>query len=285
MQPKVELNKIRSGGEILDDSILFIKQNWRPLVKSYFTICGLFWITGLIVSTFNQIHSIDLLEQGESQFGWLYFTALFIEMINHTLILILTLSFIVLYKEKGNEPPTVEEVWVYVKYHFIRIFSTNLLLVIMTLIGLAFCFVPGIYFAPISSLTLTIMIIENAPLGYSFNRAFRLIKTKWWHVFGVLTLSLILIIVTMLLVFIPAAIIAFIVNFLIGIYGRQSYLVAVNIAAHLAQVLYLLPYVAIGLIYYSLVEQKEDTNLLHRIEMLGKADDITPDEPLHEEEY
>jgi len=285
MQPKVELNKIRRGGEILDDSILFIKQNWKPLLKAYFTICGLFWISGLIVSTFNQVRTFDLLQQGESQFSWLYFVTLFIEMISHTLILITTLSFVVLYKEKGNQPPAVDEVWAYVKYYFIRVFFSNLLLVLIMLVGFLFCFVPGIYFIPITSLVLAIMIMENAPFGESFSRAFVLIKDKWWHVFGVLILSVILIAVAMLLVMIPAAIVAYIINFLIGAFGRESYLIAIGVASHLSQVLYLLPYVAMGLVYYSLIEQKEDHNLLHRIEMLGKTDEVTPDEPQHEEEY
>ena len=46
MQMKVELSQIRTLGEIIDDSILFFKQNYKALLKSYFVICGFFWVAG-----------------------------------------------------------------------------------------------------------------------------------------------------------------------------------------------------------------------------------------------
>jgi hypothetical protein len=48
------------------------------------------------------------------------------------------------------------------------------------------------------------------------------------------------------------------------------YTIAVDVAAHLMQFLYLLPVIATALVYFSLTEQKDDVSLLQRIEMLGQ---------------
>jgi hypothetical protein len=137
---------------------------------------------------------------------------------------------------------------------------------------------------PVMSLILAVMIIENGTLRYSFNRSFRLIQDKWWHTFGAFVLSLLLIAVAILLIIIPAMLIATAIVFVTGKYGSNVYLVAFNIAIHLGQFLYLLPYITIALVYFSLTEQKEDHTLLERIEMLGK-NEPEPNQPTAEEEY
>ena len=284
MQPKVELNKVRSFSEIIDDSILFFKQNWKPLLRAYFAICGFFWVAGLITSTFNQFHTFQLKAQGESPFGITYFISILFAMFSYISISLTTLSYISLYHQKDKEAPTVEEVWGYVKFYFLRVTGTFFLLTLLLVLGFVFCFFPGIYLWPVFSLILTIMILENASLNYAFNRAFRLISDNWWHTFGVLLLISLLIGVTMILVLIPAAVIATLIVFVTGTHGREVYEVALNIAVNLVQFLHILVLIAGALVYYSLTEQKEDVSLMERIKQFGTHTPPTQ-QPGTDEEY
>jgi hypothetical protein len=288
MPQKVILNMIRSMGEVIDASIQFFKQNWKPLLKAYFTICGLFWLSGLAVSTINQINTFRLLADGESKlaatYTGTYFASILIDILSQTLIMLTCLSFMALYRDKGNVAPGVDEVWSYVKFYFFRFFGSYILLLLLICIGFVLCFVPGIYLSVVVSLILTIMVIENGGLSYSYNRAFKLVKDKWWHTFGVIFLTFLLVGIASLLIVIPTEIIAAFIIFITGAHGYSIYMIAYNIAAHLAQFLYLLPGIAITLAYFSLAEQKEDITLLERIEMLGK-NEPEPDQPAAEEEY
>lgn len=284
MPEKVLLSKIRTTGQAVDDSILLIKQNWKPLLKSYFTICGLFWLAGLAVSTINQIHMVAVKESGESIFTAAYFLTIAVEFVNFTLLIITGLSFMAIYREKEHEAPTVIEVWGYVKFYFFRIFGSVLLLTIMVAVAFVCCIFPGFYFGPIFTMVITIMILENTSFGYAFNRSFRLISNKWGYIFGIIMYSALTIFIASLLVTIPAAIIASIFVFAIGTKAYSTYMIAVTVSSHLTQFLYLLPIIAVGLGYFNLVEQKEDHTLLERINMLGK-DEPQTDQPSIEEEY
>jgi hypothetical protein len=275
-------------GEIIDASIQFFKQNWKPLLKAYLAICGLFWFSGLVVSAISQINTYQLIANGESQskatYTGTYFASIIIGIVSQTLIMLTCLSFMALYRDKGNTAPGVDEVWNYVKFYFFRFFGSYILLMLLMLGGFVLCVVPGIYLSTVIALMLTIMVIENGSLSYSYNRAFKLIKDKWWHTFGIVVLTFLLIAITIVLIIIPSEIIAAFIVFLTGSHSYSIYLIAANIAIHLGQFLYVLPFIALTLTYFSLAEQKEDASLLKRIEMLGK-DEPEPDQPTTETEY
>ena len=184
MQEKVELNKIRSFGEIIDDSMLFFKQNWKPLLKSYFYICGFFWAASLLVSIVNQINTFQRIELNESKYSGTYFMAWGFEYLTFIVITLTVLSFISAYKEKGNQAPDVSEVWGFVKYYFFRVFGTYLLLSVGIAISFFFFVFPAIYLIITFSLVMPIMVIENASLNYAFSRCFQLIKGNWWPTLG-----------------------------------------------------------------------------------------------------
>jgi hypothetical protein len=284
MQQKVELNKIRSFNEIIDDSLLFFKQNLKPLFKTYFVICGFFWAAGLIVSIFSQVHAYTLEAEGASTFDVTFFIAIFFEVINFTAVTVTVLSFMAAYRDKDRETPTVEEVWGYVKFYFLRTFTGVVLLGIGLAIATACCLFPGVYLWPVFSLILTIMVIENTTFGYAFNHAFRLIKDNWGYVFGIMIVTGLLVAAAMILFIIPVMIIATVVVFLNGKHAEHVYPVAFTIGMHLIQFIYLFPFIVHTLIYYNLTEQKEDHSLLQRIQMLG-THMPQADKPTTEDEY
>ncbi len=94
---KVELRRIRDFSENINDSILFIRQNLKPLLISFFTIAGIFMLTSAILTgiyqsqmgpvfqdIFNKKNSRSMLPTGIFNnnyfiaviFGWLNFVAM-----------------------------------------------------------------------------------------------------------------------------------------------------------------------------------------------------------------
>lgn len=271
MQPKVELSRIRSLGETVDDSVLFFKQNLKPLFKAYFTICGFFLIAGLIISVVGLSADFQLKDDFESVFSTTYMLTVAFALLNFVFLVLTTFSYVALYQAKEKEAPTVEEVWVYVKYYLLRIVSSSVLLLAMVALGFVVCIVPGFYLMPIAVLIIAVMVFENAGLGYSFGQAFRLVRDKWWHLASVLAVVAVILIAATILLIVPVAIVVMLVIALTNVNTRHAEEIAVAIAVHLLQFLSLLPVIAVALTYYSFNEQKDDNGLMQRIEMLGKA--------------
>ena len=273
MRQKVELAQVRNAGDITDDSILFFKQNWQPLLKSYFAICGFFWVAGIIIAVFNETKTFQLQEQGESVYSLTYLLTLLISFINFVFILLTTLSFVTLYNEKGNEAPGIEQTWVYFKYYFFKVFGSAVVLTILCMVGAVFCIMPGLYFMPVFLLVITVMVMENQGLSYAFSRSFGLIKNNWWQMFGALLSMMILVFAAMILLIIPVIIIVVALLYLTNLNPGHTEAIAVTATLHSLQILYLLPFISVAFMYYSLTEQKDDHSLMQRIEMIGKHND------------
>jgi len=282
MQEKIELNRVRTFSEIIEDSIQFFKQNWKPLLRSYFAICGFFCVAGLVIGVLSEKATLEHTAKGESVFGLTYFLGLCYDMFSYMMIALTVSCFIALYKEKGNEPPTVEEVWAYVKYFFFRIFGSWIALGALILAGTVCCVLPGIYFTVVFSLTFPIIIMENSTLGYAFSRSFQLIKDHWWFTLGVFLVTEIIIVAAMFAIVIPVMIITWATTFLTLNSALSVYSYAAIVVTHLLQFVYLLPMIGIILTYFSLTEGKDDATLYQRIMMIGKNNTNTID-PLTEE--
>jgi hypothetical protein len=299
MQPqsKIELAKSRDLGELISDSLTFIKQNFKPLFKAVITFCGLFILAGAATYALQQIKVIEMQRrifnnQGFKSFdtffdrlGIEYALSMLFIFINYALMTTVVLSYMALYKQKGNVPPTNEEIWGHVKYYILRVLGSTFLLSILIILATIFCIIPGVYLYPIFGLVFPIMVMENASFTYAFNRSFTLIKDNWWTTFGTLfVMGLIMYMGYMIFAF-PAIIIT-IINALT--HGSKTaatsapLTVVVAFIQQLGQLLYALPLVTLGLCYYSLNEIKEGSGLLDRINQFGTKG---PDSNLPAEEY
>jgi len=294
MIKKIELRKIRDFGEVINDSFVFIGQNWKALLKTYAIICGFFIVASLVVSILNQLKMAEFMNSATPyRFGSTtnspfriftleYFLAILFIMISYISISLTTVAYIALYREKGNQTPSVEEVWGYFKFYFFRVAFSSLLLGIGLMAGFMLCLVPGFWLWPSFSLIIPIMVFENTSLGYAFRRSFQLIKDNYWSTLGVLVISVIIIYVGMMVFVMPLSVFNASSMLTTGHPMNTTYLILTAIASHICQVFYVLPTVTISLCYFSLTEQKDNTGLLDRINNLGNPDDL---DPLPTEEY
>ncbi|MCO5937347.1 hypothetical protein NAF17_17505 [Mucilaginibacter sp. RB4R14] len=283
MLPKVELLRIRKLGEVVDDSILFLKQNYRPLLKSYFFICGVFWVAGIISAMFGQTQTFQLQAKGESAFSYTYIIAMILAFLNYLLTTITILSYISLYQQYDKQPPSVEDVWSYVRYYFMRVLGSAVVLLIMNALAFLLCFFPGIYFVPLNMLIITVMVIENGGLRYSYGKARQLLKKNWWTLLSSLMVITFVNVAALILLCIPVAIIIFLLYFFAHINDNNAIYLTLSFIMSFAQVFYILPVIVLALSFYSFNEQQDDNSLLKRINMLGTINTDKPEDlPLEE---
>lgn len=295
MQSKIELLRIRDFGEIISDTLMFARQNFKALLKCFFIFCGFFVVGGILFSVLHQIKTINEINQGfESPrlfgssnpfrfLGWEYFISLLFYLTGYVAMQVAVYSFMVLYKENGNIAPTPIEVWGYFKYYYVKIFFSALLLGIIVGLATCLCLIPGFYLYPILSLVLPVMIFENTTFGYAFNRSFRLIKENWWLTFGAIVVMIVIVYFVSMLLVLPASIfnaVNMVTHMGKGMSISVTAAVITAVAAGICHVFYILPVITVALCYLNLTEQLDSTGLISRIGQIGtqNADDSLPKE-------
>lgn len=287
MSPNIELAKPRDFGEIISDTFTFIKENFKPLLKYFFIFCGLFLIFSAASMILIQIKAFNFYDSSYdpnafddsnafsrvfSMIGGLLVYAVFM-VLQYVALNVTVFCFMTLYRQKQNTLPTTEEMWGYIKYYYLKILGSNILLYILLIIGFMFCLVPGIYLSPIFALVTPIMIAENTSFGYAFNQSFKLIKDNWWSTFGVFVVIYIILYVINLIVSVPSMILGAGNVFLHLTKNSQALSLPIAIITTLLQSVsyffHMLMVVAVGVVYFSLTESKEGTGLMERINQFG----------------
>lgn len=286
MEQKIEPRQVRDFGEIINDTFVFAFQNWKPLLRAYAVICGAFVVGGTIATilqNFRMIKGIRSfggqrpLEAFTSILGVEYIFSLLFTLLIYTSVNLTVLAFIHLYKEKGKEVPTTEEVWEYVKFYFFKFLGSGILLGILGGVAFMFLFIPGIYLMPVFSIIFPIMMMESLGFGAAFSKAFRLIKNNWWTTFGVQIIMLIVVFAASALFTLPLTFTGLSTSLLGMSKSPALAIVLSSVLSHLAMVFMILPCIAVALCYYSVSEQHEGLGLIERIQDLGKEGTGTPE--------
>jgi hypothetical protein len=282
MKENIEFRQIREFDGIISATLLFIKQNFKPLLKSVIYLCGFFMLAGVVSKVFteSQINSLSQgFEEGdynENVSSWsalhllrMILTIVFM-VLNYTALYTSVLSYVALYVEKGNVAPKVDEVWSYFKYYFFRVMWGGIVISILWMICFVCCIVPGLYVTPALFMFYGVMVLENQDFSTSFSRAFALVKNNWWITFAtIFVLSIITVMFTSILL-IPSYIILLSGYFIQqGEALQRGYQIFVSVSQYLSQLFMIIPLVAVAFIYYNLVERKESVGLIKRIAKFG----------------
>ncbi|WP_183575266.1 hypothetical protein HDF18_15055 [Mucilaginibacter sp. X5P1] len=293
MNPPIELRKTRDFGQIINDSFIFFKENFKSLTISLLIITGLFLLASVISNVLTYVSMSDLYSGSFARSpGFTHYTSsyiintlinAFIALLTQVFIHLTTVCYISVYLQKGNKQPTFDEVWGYFKYYFLRAVGSGFLIFLLLCVGFVMCFIPGIYLTPILYLIIPIIVIENSSFKYAFNKSFKLIKDNWWFTFGVLFVMGLIVGMAAGIASIPATIISVGSGFLSLKSFTMPVFIICSILRGLIMIAYALPSIAICMSYFTLSEEKEGLGLLSRIENLGKNDNT--DTGLPAEEY
>ncbi|MGY3052677.1 hypothetical protein ACVWYG_000873 [Pedobacter sp. UYEF25] len=290
----IEFKQPRDFGQIINDTFTFIRQNFKPLIKTYFLFCGIFVLGSMVAMLMQQFKSVNLFNSAgsagvardpflglRSLMSWEYLIAIIFSVATYVSMLTSILSYIAIYVRKGNVAPSIDEVWTYFKYYFFRIFGGSIPLILLLTVGFVFCLIPGFYLFPFIAMIFPIIVIENGEFGYSFSRSFKIIKDNFWLTFGTLIIIWIIVYACMSAVVLPTTLFS-----MVGLFSKSSPHMSIaltmttTVLQSLCQIFTIIPLVTITLCYFSLVERKESTGLMERISNFGSGIDPlnTPNE-------
>jgi hypothetical protein len=281
-EQKVELRKVRDFGENLNDTFLFIRQNFKPLIAIFFSICGIFMLAHAIFNGLFESRAFGVFDQFrrgftsrrassfETVFTPEYFLAIVLSWVSFVAIRVTVGSYVKFYLENNGEQPKIADVWKYFTRYFFRVFIYSIPVAIVIVLGCVLCLVPGIYLMVVLVPFDYVLIIEDAGFTDAFNRCFTLVRNNFWISFGIY-------IVAGLIYWFGSIIIGMVVGVIVGL---SAYFTTDNIGTTAGMVtsflnifsstFYIIFLVSAGLHYFNLVESHDGTGLLQRVETMGE---------------
>lgn len=147
---------------------------------------------------------------------------------------------------------------------------------------LILCIVPGIYVYPALTLFAPIMILENGSFSHSFDRSFKLLKEEWWITAAVILVINLIFYAFSTMVQLPAIIIMMVGAFTQGERTITNvYAVISSVSQQISYIFMIIPIICSSLIYFNLVERKENLGLFQRMDSLGQNSET--DQTIQEE--
>jgi hypothetical protein len=273
----INFKKKRDLGTILSDTFQFLSSEWKPffgtilkisIIPILIAICAVVYYGMSSVSflgDFSQI--VDF--QGAfnlSDFLLPLFAFAFSYLVAYALITVAALAYIKSYIENKGvvnyeevQNSTKEKFWPYVGLFFLN--------AIIVFFGALFCFLPGIYFGIVLSLSICLLIFQNKSVTDAINDSFSFIKGHWWETFGVLIVVQLIIIFISFILDLPATLyqaadITSIIqgnasNEILKSFSDPIYLMLIALSYFIKFILYMVATVATVFIYYDIKEQKD----------------------------
>ncbi len=278
-QQKVELRQIRDFGQNISDAFLFIKQNGGPLIKSYLAICAIFMLAEGIFTGFYQARYMGILSRilggmGERRLRMgevldqNYFIMLFLSLLT-IVCMQLTIGAYMKYYLEHDEKPTIKEVWDLFKKYFLRVFIFNFCAYLAFGLALLACLLPGIYLMIVLTPLTFVIMIEDQDLSGAFQRCFDIIKENFWPSFAIYLVSYLIFSIGGWMVGGTLSIIGGVLAYLSTSDVNSTIGVVSSFLNIFIKFFYIFYFVCVGLNYFSLVEMRDGTGLLGRINEIG----------------
>jgi len=283
-EQKIELRKIRDFGTNINDTFVFLRQNLKPLLTSFFAICGVFMMGQAIFNGLYQSHTMGgLLQQIFSGrvnrqynanpyagiFSIEYFMVILFMLLTFTSMKVVLGAYLKYYLENDGRQPGIEEIWALYKKYFFRVFFYSIPVGILTIVGCFLCFFPGIYLWVVFVPFTLVIMIEDAGFSEAFYRCFDIIKTNFWP-------SLAVYLVAVIIYYVSSGIISVVVGLVIGLaayFTTKDIGATVGIATSFLNIFsftfYIIYFIAAAFQYFSLAEGRDGTGILNRIENIG----------------
>ncbi len=294
---KIELYKQRQFGDKLNATFNFLRQEARPYFKAQMLISGPVAILCSILYGFFFVGWLAEINNA-GQPGFMFSLSYFLNMLgtlifSYILIIVVALVnyiYMRLYHEKGNESPTVSEVFEMVKQKLPGAIGLMIVMGFLIMIGFIALVIPGIYFMVVGTLTIPILVNDDTSVFDTISRAFKLINDKWWSTFGLLIITGIIASLISMVISLPASV----------LFGAEAILSiqsgnlnsSTMFSPWVMAISSLLSYVgsivgntitqsAVGFQYYNLVEMKESRGLMEKIDGVGRSTEDDANEGIY----
>jgi len=215
----IDFHRTRDFGRKVNATFEFIRQNFKPLLKSILFIVGPpvlvaalllgSFMNGLFLRSMRGANNPESVEYFTSAGFWLQMVLMFVFMMVAGIMTIATINnYIVLYGEKRSNNIEVHEVWARVRQTFWMHFFSVLFFAVLFIIAYVVFLIPMVLITPSSpflffvgftiflvllcyfffstSLVFFVQLYEQRGFFAALGRSFRLVQNKWWSTFGII---------------------------------------------------------------------------------------------------
>jgi hypothetical protein len=284
-QQKIELRKVRDFGQNFNDTFVFLRQNIKPLLKSFFAICGLFMLGHAIANGIYQSHSFGVFDEifkgGRRRsnypatspyagiFSLEYFLTILFMFLTYVSMKTVLGAYFKYYLENNGEQPGIDQIWEIFRRYFFRVALYSIPVAILTILGFCLCLLPGLYLWVVWVPFSLVVVIEDTTFNGAFNRCFEIVRENFW-------ISLAIYVVAYLIFYMSSGVISIVVGIIVG---AATYLTTESVGAtagivtsflNIFSFIFYIPFfVSAAFQYFNLVEQKDGTGILSRIDSIG----------------
>lgn len=279
----------------MNATVEFLRENMGRLFLNLLFIAGplallLSTLFGNVMGSFLDMSQIqDPGEMGNvfSLLGGNYFLMMLISWMAVSMIVTITYTYIVLYNEGAAKRTPITDVLKLALKKYGGILLLGILVTIVTVFGMLFFVIPGIFLGVTLSLAYPIYMFEDLSVGEAFSRSFKLIKEKWWSTFGLLIIASLMAYVVQMVFSVPMMVVYFSSFFDIAedmqnnpedvsgvfeVFSSGYTTVAMTISMIGTYLTYSIPLIALGYQYANLVERSEGRGLMTEIEDFDKEE-------------
>lgn len=283
---RINFQQVRGFSDSITVTFNFIKQEFKPLITA-FAVIVLPWIfVDLFVKSYvlRDVLNIMAPEPSGNPFANLSATlaSYLSSLIVFYWVFLYVMTYLRIYSDKFRAQDeariTVGEIWHNMIPDIGRMLLWGIVYVLAVILGTICLIVPGIYLGVAWIFSSYFLIIRKYSVSASMGASMELIRGQWWNVFGYL-IVLQLIVGGLSYVFsIPYMVLTFKSLFtqqMPGVYEMTFGLLLANLGQFF---LYIISLVGVGVRFFGLLEQKEHTTLLSKIEQLGSNEQSMPGE-------
>lgn len=277
---KIDLNRVRGFSDSITATFNFIKQEFKPLLKSMAVIVLPFVLGDMLLKSYVVREALDFtlydMEDWDATLstGLLSMVSYLATGVIYFWMSLFGISYMKVYVAKFGQadasPVAVGEVFGVMGRKLGVALFWYLLYVLMVVAGSLFCLVPGIYLGVVYIFPLYAMILHDRPFSAAMPESSELVKGAWWNVFGyVLVLGLI--VSGLSYIFgIPYLVLTIKSIFTEGMPGTYEMTLGIMLSTLGQNLMMVISVLGLGVYYYSAREGKEHQGLLNKIEEIGK---------------
>lgn len=276
------LEKVRDFGLLFSDTFLFIKYNFKNLLKGMLYYVVPFGLLHGVVIGLLQYETLLSIGNGSgiganySSSTVIYSTiaSYFFMLVSYSVAIAFVTQYIKLYRDKGANNFEVNEVGKSMLNNIPKILGAIILSGIIVVLGFIILIIPGIYIAVCISLVVPIIIFEDETVGNGISACFNLIKNNWWNTFAFLFVIGLISSALNFVFQLPSTIYQLMSTIFMAsgdaMTPGKSLLILFSIIQGIGYALIqVLPLTAIAMQYFNLIERRQSPALLKDLESVG----------------
>jgi len=188
-ETEIQFRKIRNTNEIIYDSFLFLKNEYKIILK----LISSYVLPFLIMNAILQVHvqqkilgKIDIYDTEAlmANFGPVYlhfFMASLFALFVQSLLIGALYTYLEAYITEGKGNFELSDITPRLFSNSLQALIANAVLFALVLMGAMLCILPGFYFGNSFSILVFVFLFEKNKLGQSMQRAFKLVHIQWWN--------------------------------------------------------------------------------------------------------